>query len=156
MLGQPPSALLTPAPWSAATASSFMATALLAALAGILAAISLRLGQFFLALAALVLAALSYALSGHVATAPPRWLTIPAIVLHAAAIVFWLGALLPLAVAAASRGAALVPLLRRFSTNAVRSEARRVGKECCSTCSSRGWPYHSKKKNKNTYNHKNT
>src|SRR3546814_2569255 len=33
MLGQPPSALLTPAPWSAATASSFMATALLAALA---------------------------------------------------------------------------------------------------------------------------
>src|SRR3546814_11911411 len=26
MLGQPPSALLTPAPWSAATASSFMAT----------------------------------------------------------------------------------------------------------------------------------
>src|SRR3546814_17714575 len=23
-----------------------------------------------------------------------------------------------------------------------RSEARRVGKECVSTCSSRGWPYH--------------
>src|SRR3546814_17221448 len=30
---------------------------------------------------------------------------------------------------------------------AVRSEARRVGKECVSTCSSRWSPYHKKKKN---------
>src|SRR3546814_12340980 len=28
-----------------------------------------------------------------------------------------------------------------------RSEERRVGKECVSTCTSRWWPYHSKKKN---------
>src|SRR3546814_16466361 len=27
----------------------------------------------------------------------------------------------------------------------LRSEERRVGKECVSTCISRGWPYHSKK-----------
>src|SRR3546814_18108556 len=27
-----------------------------------------------------------------------------------------------------------------------RSEGRRVGKECVSTCSTRGWPYHKKKK----------
>src|SRR3546814_18126005 len=28
-----------------------------------------------------------------------------------------------------------------------RSDERRVGKECVSTCRSRGWPYHEKKKN---------
>src|SRR3546814_14326808 len=32
----------------------------------------------------------------------------------------------------------------------VRSEERRVGKECVSTCRSRWSPYHSKKKTKNT------
>src|SRR3546814_14256061 len=30
--------------------------------------------------------------------------------------------------------------------SALRSEERRVGKECVSTCSSRGWPYPTKKK----------
>src|SRR3546814_8763764 len=32
---------------------------------------------------------------------------------------------------------------------AVRSEERRVGKECVSTCRSRWWPYHKKKTKKN-------
>src|SRR3546814_13087041 len=32
---------------------------------------------------------------------------------------------------------------------AIRSEARRVGKECVSTCRSRGSPYHEKKKDSN-------
>src|SRR3546814_12920521 len=31
-----------------------------------------------------------------------------------------------------------------------RSEERRVGKECVSTCRSRWWPYHERKKRKNT------
>src|SRR3546814_12100157 len=31
-----------------------------------------------------------------------------------------------------------------------RSEARRVGKECVSTCRTRWWPYHEKKKQKNS------
>src|SRR3546814_17140302 len=35
---------------------------------------------------------------------------------------------------------------------AVRSEERRVGKECVSTCRSRWWPYLSKKKNTNKRN----
>src|SRR3546814_19285070 len=34
------------------------------------------------------------------------------------------------------------------SCGAVRSEERRVGKECVSTCRSRWWPYHSKTKTK--------
>src|SRR3546814_13404641 len=33
-----------------------------------------------------------------------------------------------------------------------RSEERSVGKECVSTCSSRWWPYHTKKKTTNTNN----
>src|SRR3546814_14626811 len=32
------------------------------------------------------------------------------------------------------------------SVGHIRSEERRVGKECVSTCSSRGWRYHKKKK----------
>src|SRR3546814_12847143 len=36
-----------------------------------------------------------------------------------------------------------------------RSEERRVGKECVSTCRSRWSPYHSKKKHKNTMNQQN-
>src|SRR3546814_17318128 len=34
-----------------------------------------------------------------------------------------------------------------YSVSSPRSEERRVGKECVSTCSSRWSPYHSKKKN---------
>src|SRR3546814_13400584 len=38
--------------------------------------------------------------------------------------------------------------LAGYRGHAVRSEERPVGKECCSTCSSRGAPYHKKKNNK--------
>src|SRR3546814_15727011 len=39
-------------------------------------------------------------------------------------------------------------------TSQTRSEERRVGKECVSTCRSRWSPYHKKKKNKNTKDQK--
>src|SRR3546814_17864393 len=38
-----------------------------------------------------------------------------------------------------------------IALNVVRSEERRVGKECVSTCRSRWWPYHYKKNNKETH-----
>src|SRR3546814_19586389 len=41
--------------------------------------------------------------------------------------------------------------IRRFVASPVRSEERRVGKECVSTCRSRWSPYHYKKKDKITY-----
>src|SRR3546814_12993076 len=44
--------------------------------------------------------------------------------------------------------------LRRYGEPEERSEERRVGKECVSTCRSRWSPYHSKKKQ--TYNTNNT
>src|SRR3546814_19740825 len=41
--------------------------------------------------------------------------------------------------------AALDAMIRRRA-DTVRSEERRVGQECASTCRSRWWPYHEKKK----------
>jgi copper transport protein len=64
-------------------------------------------------------AAISFPLFGHAATAAPRWITVPAVAVHAAAFVFWIGALPGLAERAAQRGAGLAPTLRRFSTIAV-------------------------------------
>src|SRR3546814_19236102 len=43
-----------------------------------------------------------------------------------------------------------VPALAARMSNTRRSEERRVGKACVSTCRSRWWPYHSKKKPNNT------
>src|SRR3546814_13110180 len=37
-------------------------------------------------------------------------------------------------------------LMLALAITPLRSEERRAGNECCSTCSSRGWPYHEKKK----------
>src|SRR3546814_19429854 len=49
---------------------------------------------------------------------------------------------------AAGAGCALeaAKFMERFYTTNLRSEERRVGKECVSTCKSRWSPYHSKKK----------
>src|SRR3546814_11394414 len=44
----------------------------------------------------------------------------------------------------AARG---IEVSRETVRNFLRSEERRVGKECVSTCRSRWWPYHSKKTN---------
>ena len=107
--------VLAPATWRAAMASPFAATAGLGGLAGLVAgaAMGRRAGKA-LAVAAWGLAALSFAVSGHAARAGPGWLTAPAMALHGAALIFWLGAL-PGIVGAAVGGAGLGPLLRRFS-----------------------------------------
>ena len=38
---------------------------------------------------------LSLAASGHAASAPPQWLTRPAVFLHGVAVAYWIGALCP-------------------------------------------------------------
>src|SRR3546814_19131901 len=48
----------------------------------------------------------------------------------------------------------LQQLLAGEAAEAVRSEERRVGEECGSTCRSRGWPDHYKKKNRYYKKHK--
>lgn len=120
LLGAAPAQLAGWAPWRAALASPFAATAAASLLAALAAAAALRrdgAAARASAAAAWALAALSFACFGHAATAPPRWLTAPAVALHAAAFVFWIGALPGLAERAAA-GPAL-PTLRRFSALAL-------------------------------------
>ncbi|MFO1209904.1 MAG: CopD family protein [Amaricoccus sp.] len=117
LLGVPPGALVTAAPWRSVLASPFAGSAAAAAAAGLLAAAALRRRGLVLAVLAWACAALSFALFGHAADAPPRWLAAPAVAMHAAAFVFWIGALPCLA--ERTRARALLPALRRFSRIAV-------------------------------------
>ncbi len=123
LVGGRAAALGAIATWQTGLASSFGQSAA-AALVG-LALISAglwsgrsRIGRL-LAGAGAVIALASFALSGHVVTAGPYWLTAPVLVVHAAAAAFWAGALLPLWRAVRLLGADAAPLVRRFSRLAV-------------------------------------
>ena len=93
LLGGPPGSLLSARAWQLALGSSVVWT---------IAAGGLGLVPLILAhrrpaqLAGALLVALSFALSGHAATAGPRWLTAPLLTLHALGAAFWIGALWPL------------------------------------------------------------
>ncbi len=117
----PPTALLTITPWQAVATAPLALTVALSTCAAALALFALQAGPgraaVALALGAWVLAGVSFAVSGHASAAPPRWLTAPAIALHSIALIFWLGALLPLLFAL--RGAGRQVVLRRFSALAV-------------------------------------
>ena len=62
-----------------------------------------------------MLVGLSFALTGHAATAPPRWLTGPALGLHVLCAAFWLGSLLPLWWSLRLEPAQAARVLQRFS-----------------------------------------
>lgn len=70
------------------------------------------------ALAALLLVA-SFPLTGHAATAPPRWLAGPSLGLHVLAAAFWAGSLLPLVLALRLERDSAVAIVQRFSRVAV-------------------------------------
>ncbi len=121
MLSLAPGALLTMQPWKAGLSAPITLTVVLAAGAAVLAALSLRSGgtsaRKVLALSALGFASLSFAVSGHAAVAPPRVVALPAVTLHAAALLFWMGSLAPLLLAL--RGPEPDSVLRRFLSVAV-------------------------------------
>ncbi|MEM1048424.1 MAG: copper resistance protein CopC [Pseudomonadota bacterium] len=121
LLALPADALFTIAPWQAVLAMPLAVTVLLSVGAAALSFGALGAGSPHAtraaALTAWGLAGLSYVVSGHASVAPPRWLTAPAITSHALALIFWLGALIPLLSGLHSPGADTV--LRRFSTLAV-------------------------------------
>jgi copper transport protein len=121
LLSLPPAALATPAPWHAALAAPIAATVALSLAAALIAALAARASgaplRVALAGGAWVLASLSFAASGHAAVAPPQGLATPAVALHAMAVLFWMGSLLPLLLALRDDGAGV--LLRRFSSLAV-------------------------------------
>ncbi len=66
-----------------------------------------------------VIAMSGFAVTGHVATAAPRWLTGPALALHVLCAAFWIGALLPLYRRLGDEPAAAALAVRRFSRAAV-------------------------------------
>jgi copper transport protein len=111
--------LAEPQVWATALSTSYALTAFFAALSMLAALWALypRGPREARAASALAMAAAGLALasSGHAATADPQWLTRPAVFIHATAIAFWVGALVPLAALFARRDPAASLALRRFS-----------------------------------------
>jgi copper transport protein len=102
LYGGPPQALLGWEPWRLALASPVARSILVAAL-GLCALAQLGRRDAHRTRAALLmgglLIAVSFALSGHAATAGPRWITLPALVLHTLCAAYWVGAFGPLLLA---------------------------------------------------------
>jgi copper transport protein len=115
--------IVTSAPWKAALATS-LGPSLLIAMAAMAAGIVAQRTAFVSlarALSAFAMAGISISLaaSGHAATAPPQWLTRPAMFLHGVGVAFWVGALAPLLAMAWRPTERLLPVLHRFSRVAV-------------------------------------
>jgi copper transport protein len=123
LLGLPIRDILNLAPWQAAIATTLGPSLVIAAAAMGLSCLALRLPPAKAArtLSAVALAGtgLALAASGHASTAPPQWLTRPAVFLHAIGLAWWVGALLPLMALALRPAQPLLPVLHRFSRAAV-------------------------------------
>jgi copper transport protein len=115
--------LLLPASWKAAFATSLGPSLSIAMAAMLASVVALRGGPAGVArtLSALALAGvgLSMAATGHAATAPPQWMTRPAVFLHGVAVAFWVGALAPLAIMSWRSDKGLLEDVNRFSRVAV-------------------------------------
>jgi copper transport protein len=124
-LGRPLADLTSGAIWRAGLDTSFGTTVIVALLALVLAGIGLASTDRRLrrGLAALALAGvgLSLAASGHAGSAPPRWLTRPAVLIHGIAVAYWIGALAPLALVLRHGKSGMSDPVRRFSNGAVLS-----------------------------------
>jgi copper transport protein len=115
-LGLPITSLLDIVAWRAGAATSSGATVLAVVLAQLLAIIAFagtNAGR--LAWAAWGVPAVALALSGHASSAHPQWLTRPAVALHVAGLLFWIGALVPLALLLRERSPAADDALAKFS-----------------------------------------
>jgi copper transport protein len=113
----PAADLLTAAPWRAVIAGP-AGPSVVVSLAGLL--LLATAGGIALPAIGGCVALAGFGLTGHAANAPPHWLAVPSVVVHAAAAAFWIGSLWPLLYAIRrlpSGDAALA--LRRFSAVAV-------------------------------------
>jgi copper transport protein len=123
LLGLPVTEILNLRPWQAAMATTLGPSLVIAAAAMGLSGLALRLPSAKAArtLSAVAMAGvgLSLAASGHASTAPPQWLTRPAVFLHAVGLAWWVGALLPMMALALRPAEPLLPVLHRFSKAAV-------------------------------------
>jgi copper transport protein len=123
LLGLPVRDILDLAPWRAAIATTLGPSLVIAAAAMGFGCLALRYPSAKAArtLSAVAMAGvgLSLAASGHASTAPPQWLTRPAVFLHGVGLAWWVGALLPLMALAHRPAQPLLPVLHRFSKAAV-------------------------------------
>lgn len=121
LLGVPPAALATVAPWKVAFATSASPALMVAIAAMLFALMALRSMGYARALAmiAFIGAGLSLAMAGHAATAPPEVLMRPAMFLHGLGVTFWIGALAPLVALVSKSPVAALPVVNRFSRIAV-------------------------------------
>ncbi|MEO8757768.1 MAG: copper chaperone PCu(A)C [Devosia sp.] len=108
LLGLPVAALSTTAPWLEAVASPYAQTQGLLALVFVFALLPRKEA----ALLAGLVGALAPTLSGHASTAEPQLLMRGAVFVHMASLLFWLGALMPLAAALKTKD---IDALRDFS-----------------------------------------
>jgi copper transport protein len=121
--GAPLSRILDPAIWQIGSRSTLGFSALLTVPGLVLIALasytsSWRLASMWILIGA-VIAISGFAVTGHVATAAPRWLTGPVLVLHVLCAAFWIGALLPLYRRLGDEPAAAAAIVTRFSRIAV-------------------------------------
>lgn len=119
LLGVPLAQLAGSAVWQAGLRSSYAVTAALAFAsffaAQIAVSVSSRRAARMAASVAFVGVGLALAASGHASAAEPQWLMRPAVFVHALAVAFWIGALLPLAVPRRMRTEEPRAVLHRFS-----------------------------------------
>jgi len=117
-MGLSPSSLPDAEVWASGARGSFGLSAAIASAALLLALWSHRAGDVgarVMSLGALVGVGLALAATGHAATASPRWLTAPAVFAHGAALAFWVGSLIPLALAMGQPRQTASDVLMRFS-----------------------------------------
>ena len=117
-MGLSPSSLPDAEVWASGARGSFGLSAAIASAALLLALLSHRAGDVgarVMSLGALVGVGLALAATGHAATASPRWLTAPAVFAHGAALAFWVGSLIPLALAMGQPRQTASDVLMRFS-----------------------------------------
>jgi len=119
LLDLPLQGLLTLTPWTRALGTSLGPSLLIAIAAMAVARYAWQSPtmsiSWVLTSASMAGVGLSLATSGHAATAPPQWLTGPALFIHGVAVAFWIGALAPLIALSRKKTGAVLPVLLRFS-----------------------------------------
>ncbi|MFZ1431388.1 MAG: CopD family protein [Geminicoccaceae bacterium] len=124
--GLPISSLASPTPWAIAAATTLGPAIGLAALGLAALAAGGRLPAVWRLLAVAAIVG-SFALTGHAASAEPRWLTVPAVGLHVLCAAFWLGSLLPLLWSLDLERPRAAMVIGRFSTVALAAVALLAG-----------------------------